>query len=104
MHPREKVYLPSKEFPEINFYGFLVGSRGGNLRRIEREIGAKISIRGRGSVKEGQDPGGDEVEEEMSCVVTAEDEAKVKLCVRLINEIIATATSTPEQSNDHNRN
>ncbi|KAE8229892.1 hypothetical protein CF326_g5123 [Tilletia indica] len=104
MRPQEKVYLPLKEFPEINFFGLLVGPRGNSLKRMERESGAKISIRGRGSVKDGKGRGGEEDEEEMHCVVTAEDDAKVKLCVRLINEIIATAASTPEQSNDHKRN
>ncbi|KAK0527401.1 hypothetical protein OC834_004427 [Tilletia horrida] len=104
MRPQEKVYLPLKEFPEINFFGLLVGPRGNSLKRMERESGAKISIRGRGSVKDGKGRGGDEDEEEMHCVVTADDDEKVKHCVRLINEIIATAASTPEQNNDHKRN
>ncbi|CAD6899000.1 unnamed protein product [Tilletia laevis] len=104
MRPSEKVYLPLKEFPEINFFGLLVGPRGNSLKRMERESGAKISIRGRGSVKDGKGRGGDEDEEEMHCVVTGEDDAKVKHCVRLINEIIATAASTPENNNDHKRN
>ncbi|KAL9935401.1 hypothetical protein V8E36_005749 [Tilletia maclaganii] len=104
MRPSEKVFLPLKEFPEINFFGLLVGPRGNSLKRMERESGAKISIRGRGSVKDGKGRGGDEDEEDMHCVVTGEDEAKVKHCVRLINEIIATAASTPESNNDHKRN
>lgn len=50
--PTEKVYLPIKEFPEINFFGLLVGPRGNTLKTMERQSGAKISIRGKGSVKE----------------------------------------------------
>ncbi|KAK0552132.1 hypothetical protein OC846_001803 [Tilletia horrida] len=102
--PQEKVYLPLKEFPEINFFGLLVGPRGNSLKRMERESGAKISIRGRGSVKDGKGRGGEEDEEEMHCVVQADEESKVKHCVKLINEIIATAASTPETNNDHKRN
>lgn len=102
--PQEKVYLPIKEFPEINFFGLLVGPRGNSLKKMEKESGAKISIRGRGSVKEGKGRMGDEDEEEMHCVVAADDETKVKRCVKLINLVIETAASTPEAQNDHKRN
>jgi splicing factor 1 len=104
LRPQEKVYLPIKEFPEINFFGLLVGPRGNSLKQMERESGAKISIRGRGSVKEGKGRMGDEDEEEMHCVVTGDDETKVKRCVKLINLVIETAASTPEAQNDHKRN
>lgn len=104
LKPQEKVYLPIKEFPEINFFGLLVGPRGNSLKKMERESGAKISIRGRGSVKEGKGRMGDEEEEEMHCVVTGDDETKVKRCVKLINLVIETAASTPEAQNDHKRN
>ncbi|OCF33493.1 branchpoint-bridging protein [Kwoniella heveanensis CBS 569] len=104
--PQDKVYIPVKEFPEINFFGLLVGPRGNSLKRMERESGAKISIRGKGSVKEGKGRpdafAGDE-EDELHCLVMAEDEAKVKACVDLINKVIETAASTPEGQNDHKR-
>lgn len=102
--PMEKVYLPLKEFPEINFFGLLVGPRGNTLKGMERQSGAKIAIRGKGSVKEGKGRGGDEDEEDMHCVITADDDAKVKACIRLINQVIETAASTPESQNDHKRN
>ena len=34
--PSEKVYIPVKEFPEINFFGLLVGPRGNSLKKMER--------------------------------------------------------------------
>ncbi|CAO1618476.1 unnamed protein product [Sympodiomycopsis kandeliae] len=102
--PTEKVYLPLKEFPEINFFGLLVGPRGNTLKKMERESGAKIAIRGKGSVKEGKGRGNDEDEEDMHCVITADDDAKIKLCIQLINKVIETAASTPESQNDHKRN
>ncbi|PWN30296.1 hypothetical protein BDZ90DRAFT_257381 [Jaminaea rosea] len=101
--PQEKVYLPLKEFPEINFFGLLVGPRGNTLKGMERQSGAKIAIRGKGSVKEGKGRGGDEDEEDMHCVITADDDAKVKHCIQLINKVIETAASTPESQNDHKR-
>jgi len=93
--PTDKVYIPVKEFPEINFFGLLVGPRGNSLKKMERESGAKISIRGKGSVKEGKGRPeafmGDE-EDELHCLITADDEARVKSCVALINRVIETVS------------
>ncbi|KAG9013969.1 hypothetical protein FRB93_000350 [Tulasnella sp. JGI-2019a] len=105
--PQEKVYIPVKEFPEINFFGLLVGPRGNSLKKMERESGAKISIRGKGSVKEGKgrpDAFADDAEEDLHCLIMAETEEKVTACVNLINRVIETAASTPEGENDHKRN
>ncbi|CAK5269205.1 unnamed protein product [Mycena citricolor] len=105
--PSERVYIPVKEFPEINFFGLLVGPRGNSLKKMERESGAKISIRGKGSVKEGKarpDQYADDAEEDLHCLVIAETEDKVVACVKMINRVIETAASTPEGQNDHKRN
>jgi len=105
--PQEKVYIPVKEFPEINFFGLLVGPRGNSLKKMERESGAKISIRGKGSVKEGKgrpEAYADDAEEDLHCLVMAETQDKVEACVSMINRVIETAASTPEGQNDHKRN
>lgn len=105
--PMEKVYIPVNDFPEINFFGLLVGPRGNSLKRMERETGAKISIRGKGSVKDGKgrpDQFNTDEDDELHCVVTADDDYKVKMCVNLIHRVIETAASTPEGQNDHKRN
>ena len=105
--PTEKVYIPVKEFPEINFFGLLVGPRGNSLKSMEAQSGAKISIRGKGSVKPGkgrQDAWAGDEDDELHCLITADDERKVKACVALINKVIETAASTPEGQNDHKRN
>ncbi|PWN42398.1 hypothetical protein IE81DRAFT_283556, partial [Ceraceosorus guamensis] len=104
MRPQEKVWLPIKEFPEINFFGLLVGPRGNTLKGMERESGAKISIRGRGSVKEGKGRPGEEEDEEMHCIVQADDLEKIKVCIKAIQRVIEVAASTPEAQNDHKRN
>ena len=93
--PSEKVYIPVKEFPEINFFGLLVGPRGNSLKKMEKESGAKISIRGKGSVKEGKarpDQFAEDAEEDLHCLVLAESEEKVTHCVRLINKVIETVS------------
>jgi splicing factor 1 len=93
--PTDKVYIPVKDYPEINFFGLLVGPRGNSLKKMERESGAKISIRGKGSVKEGKGrPGGNDEDEndELHCLITADSEEKVQNCVKLINSVIETVS------------
>jgi hypothetical protein len=91
------VYIPVKEFPEINFFGLLVGPRGNSLKKMEKESGAKISIRGKGSVKEGKarpDQYAEDAEEDLHCLVLADTDEKVTFCVRLINRVIETVSNS----------
>lgn len=48
------MWIPQDEHPEINFVGLLIGPRGNTLKALEMETGAKIIIRGKGSIKEGK--------------------------------------------------
>jgi len=92
---QDKVYIPVKEFPEINFIGLLIGPRGNTLKKMETESGAKINIRGRGSVKEGKSKdstSGPNLEEDLHCLVTADTEEKVTKAIQLINKIIETVS------------
>jgi splicing factor 1 len=64
---------------------------------MESESGAKISIRGKGSVKEGKvrsdgglAPG---EEEDLHCLVTADSEEKIKLAFKAIERIIETVST-----------
>jgi splicing factor 1 len=50
----DKVMIPQDSHPEINFIGLIIGPRGNTLKSLEKETGAKIIIRGKGSVKEGK--------------------------------------------------
>ncbi|KAF7296810.1 Splicing factor sf1 [Mycena indigotica] len=73
---------------------------------MERESGAKISIRGKGSVKDGKTrpaDRADDAEEDLHCLVTADTQDKVAACVKLINKVIETAASTPESENELKR-
>lgn len=94
---QDKVYIPAKEFPEINFIGLLIGPRGNTLKKMESESGAKISIRGRGSVKEGKSrtdaAANSGQEEDLHCLVTADSEDKVKKAVTMIEKIIETVSN-----------
>ncbi|KAI8837065.1 hypothetical protein BC829DRAFT_50542 [Chytridium lagenaria] len=103
---QDKLYIPVRDFPDINFIGLLIGPRGNTLKKMETESGAKISIRGKGSVKEGKgrvDGGLAPGEEEDHCLITSESEEKVKKAMKLIEGIIETAASVPEGQNEHKR-
>ncbi|KAJ3196731.1 hypothetical protein HK101_007963 [Irineochytrium annulatum] len=100
---QDKLWIPAKDYPEINFIGLLLGPRGNTLKKMEADSGAKISIRGKGSVKEGKAradgalaPG---EEEDLHCLVTADAEEKVQACMKMIEKIIETAASVPEGQN-----
>ncbi|KAJ1403086.1 hypothetical protein B484DRAFT_457611 [Ochromonadaceae sp. CCMP2298] len=51
--PSRKIYIPRQANPLYNFIGLIIGPRGNTQKQMEGETGAKISIRGKGSSKEG---------------------------------------------------
>ncbi|KAF6020047.1 SF1 [Bugula neritina] len=101
----DKVFIPQDDHPEINFVGLLIGPRGNTLKTLEKETGAKIIIRGKGSVKEGKIgrkdgqplPGEDEP---LHAYITANDPEFVKKAVAKIHEIIKEGIEIPEEKND----
>ncbi|KAJ3088499.1 hypothetical protein HK100_008022 [Physocladia obscura] len=103
----EKYFLPAREFPEINFIGLLIGPRGNTLKKMESESGAKISIRGKGSVKEGKSRSDGQLapgeEEDLHCLVVAPTEDQVKIAIKLIEKIVETAATIPEGQNELKR-
>ncbi|KAJ8318389.1 hypothetical protein KUTeg_003480 [Tegillarca granosa] len=104
----DKVMIPQDEHPEINFVGLLIGPRGNTLKNLEKDTGAKIIIRGKGSVKEGKIgrkdgqplPGEDEP---LHAYVTANNPENVKKAVEKIKEIIHQGIEVPEGQNDLRR-
>ncbi|KAF2101362.1 hypothetical protein NA57DRAFT_53334 [Rhizodiscina lignyota] len=121
---QEKVYVPVNDYPEINFIGLLIGPRGNTLKKMETESGAKIAIRGKGSVKEGKGRSDaahtSNQEEDLHCLIMADTEEKVNKAKQLIHNIVETegnplpfschaintlqAASIPEGQNELKRN
>ncbi|CUS13913.1 unnamed protein product [Tuber aestivum] len=104
----EKVYVPVDDYPEINFIGLIIGPRGNTLKRIEKDSGAKVAIRGKGSIKEGKGRGdlalAPDQEENLHCLIISSNQASSLKAREMINEIIETAASTPETLNTLKRN
>ncbi|GLA52500.1 hypothetical protein AnigIFM63604_009362 [Aspergillus niger] len=105
---QEKVYVPMNDYPEINFIGLLIGPRGNTLKKMESESGAKIAIRGKGSVKEGKGRSdaahASNQEEDLHCLIMADTEEKVNKAKKLVHNVIETAASIPEGQNELKRN
>ena len=101
----DKVMIPQDSHPDINFVGLLIGPRGNTLKNMEKDTGAKIIIRGKGSVKEGKVgrkdgqplPGEDEP---LHAYITATDPECVKKAVNKIKEVIQQGVEVPEGSNE----
>lgn len=101
----EKVPIPVKDYPDINFIGLILGPRGSTLKTMEAESEAKIAIRGKGSVKEGKGAptSYQNQEEDLHCLITADSEDKIKKAVSLIYRVIEIGSTVPEEHNDLKR-
>lgn len=104
---QEKIYIPVNDYPEINFIGLLIGPRGNTLKKMETESKAKIAIRGKGSIKEGKgrtDVGHQaSMDDDLHCLIIADDESKIQKAIELVNKVIETAASIPEEQNELKR-
>lgn len=117
----EKFYIPVKQHPEINFVGLLLGPRGNTLRQLQDESGAKLAIRGKGSVKDGKSSASrpddlnlsgalvsssatsESSEDDLHVVVTSDSQQKIAKAIKLTYEVIDKAISSPVGKNDLKR-
>lgn len=112
----EKVYIPMQDFPGVNFIGQILGPRGRSLTDMNKQSGANIAIRGKGSVKEGRAgqlrghryanakiTTTDDQEEPLHCLIRADTQEKVNRAKRLVNEVIEAATSATYDQNQRKR-
>lgn len=75
----KKLFVPQKENPGYNFIGLIIGPRGNTHRRMEAETHCRISIRGKGSVKEGRSKHPDDDMEELHVLITGNNQEDVCL-------------------------
>ena len=88
----KKVYMPVEEFPQYNFIGLIIGPRGNTQKRLERETGCKIAIRGKGSVKEGSRTRSaateKDIEDDLHVLITGDDQDMVDRAAKMVREIM----------------
>ena len=80
---QEKVYVPTKEHPEFNFVGRILGPRGMTAKQLEHETGCKIMVRGRGSLRDAKKeeanrgkPNWEHLEDHLHILIQCEDTEK----------------------------
>jgi splicing factor 1 len=99
--PFKRLMIPFREFPTYNFIGLIIGPRGNTQKELEQATGCKISIRGKGSSKEGSKGRSSknvDDDEELHVHVTADDAAKVEEAAKLI---AAFLNPIDDDKNDH---
>ncbi|PSR93320.1 Branchpoint-bridging protein [Actinidia chinensis var. chinensis] len=103
---QRKLYIPMKEYPGYNFIGLIIGPRGNTQKRMEKETGAKIVIRGKGSVKEGRfgqkrdlkyDPAENE---DLHVLVEAETQEALEAAAGMVEKLLQPVD---EVLNEHKR-
>ncbi|WOG90361.1 hypothetical protein DCAR_0209605 [Daucus carota subsp. sativus] len=102
----KKLYIPMKEYPGYNFIGLIIGPRGNTQKRMEKETGAKIVIRGKGSIKEGRfgqkrdlkfDPAENE---DLHVLVEADNEKSLEEAAGMVEKLLRPVD---EGLNEHKR-
>ncbi|KAH3765078.1 Zinc finger protein [Pelomyxa schiedti] len=86
-----KVPIPEKDYPDYNFIGLIIGPRGNTQKRLEKESGAKISVRGKGSVKEGKIKKGvsqPDDDEPLHVLITGDTDEQVEKAYQLVMPLL----------------
>ncbi|KAG8451564.1 hypothetical protein GDO86_003676 [Hymenochirus boettgeri] len=52
MKLKERILIPIKLYPKFNFVGKILGPQGNTIKRLQEETGAKISVLGKGSMRD----------------------------------------------------
>uniref|UniRef100_A0A182T7H8 Branchpoint-bridging protein n=1 Tax=Anopheles maculatus TaxID=74869 RepID=A0A182T7H8_9DIPT len=99
----ERVSIPQEEYTNINFIGLLIGPRGNTLKAIEKDTGAKIIIRGKGSAASSKVKSAIAADEPLHALVTANTSEAVAKAVSCVQEIIKQGVNEPNLSNQLRR-
>ena len=102
----KKIFVPVDKFPDYNFIGLIIGPRGLTQKEMEKESGAKIAIRGKGSVKEGKGRSDTRAsmyseDEKLHVLITADSDESLNKASALIEKLL---TPLEEGKNEHKRN
>jgi splicing factor 1 len=88
--PFRRLYIPKNTDPMMNYIGLIIGPRGMTQKELESSTGCKISIRGKGSAKEGSKGRASKHDEDddLHVFVQGEEEEKVALACKKLEEIL----------------
>ena len=86
-----KIYVPVKDYPDYNFIGLILGPRGMTQRQMEQDTGAKISLRGKGSVRDGKGRSAtkdNNEDEDLHVVISGESEDSLDHAESLVRRLL----------------
>lgn len=96
--PFRILYVPVKQYPSYNFIGLVIGPRGNTQRKMEEETKCKISVRGKGAVKEGSKGKATKVNDydsdELHIHITGDTEENVERCAAMVNVYLTPCEDT----------
>ncbi|EFA83129.1 hypothetical protein PPL_03919 [Heterostelium album PN500] len=96
-----KIYIPVKDHPEYNFIGLIIGPRGNTQKKMEKESGAKIAIRGKGSMKDGKSTKPQYNEnDELHVLLTGDTQEQLEKAAVLVRQYLVPVE---EGKNEHKR-
>ncbi|KAK6155739.1 hypothetical protein DH2020_009987 [Rehmannia glutinosa] len=90
----KKLFVPVKEYPTYNFIGLILGPKGNTQKKMEKETGAKIFIRGKGS----GDPESDD--EDLHVRVEATNKQSLNAAAAMVEKLLIPVA---DGKNDHKR-
>ncbi|KAI1308654.1 Uncharacterized protein HDE_00405 [Halotydeus destructor] len=105
----EKVYVPSKQYPDFNFVGRILGPRGMTAKQLEQETGCKIMVRGRGSMRDKKKedsnrgkPNWEHLNDELHVLITVEDtpnraNVKIERAMEEVNKLLKPVTDGEDE-------
>jgi len=88
----EKVYIPTENYPHINFIGLILGPQGMNQKRMQYETGCRLLVKGQGSSKHGDHNLNNDPNEPLHVWISADTPEKVKVGVKAVQDLLREST------------
>lgn len=93
----KKLYLPVKQYPGYNFVGLILGPRGNTQKRMEKETGARISLRGAGSFARGKHASEND---DLHVYIEADNQESLDAAAGMVEKLLIPVDA---RMNDHKR-
>ncbi|XP_050254322.1 splicing factor-like protein 1 [Quercus robur] len=91
----KKIYIPVKEYPNYNFVGLIIGPLGKTQKRMEKETGAKIRLRGKDKTTNPQ-----KNDEDLHVYIEADNQKSLDAAVGMVEKLL---NPIDDAMNEHKR-